>query len=95
MLQSPVDTFLTRSIYEHGLHIVTNLEWHDQVRGNHYLADIAGLAFIAAYLPSTSETDVWLAFVVQELVTEVKHQFYPDGGNFEGSTAYSLLFAFC
>lgn len=88
------EAVFTRSIYEHGLHIVNNLEWYDQQqRGNHYLADIAGLAFIAAFLPSTKETDAWLAFAVQELVTEVGHQFYPDGGNFEGSTAYHRLSA--
>jgi hypothetical protein len=86
-------TIFVRSVYEHGRHIVTNLEWNHQVRGNHYLADIAGLAFIAAYLPSTDETDSWLAFSVQELVVEVGHQFYPDGGNFEGSTAYHRLAA--
>jgi hypothetical protein len=87
------EMILTRSIYEHGLHIINNLEWSNQSRGNHYLADITGLAFIAAYLPATTQTDAWLAFAVQELVTEVEHQFYPDGGNFEGSTAYHRLSA--
>ncbi len=82
-----------RSIYEHGLHIVNNLEWQDRVRGNHYLSDIVGLTFIAAYLPPTGETDAWLAFAVQELITEMEHQFYPDGTNFEGSTAYHRLSA--
>jgi hypothetical protein len=51
------------------------------------------LAFIAAHLRSTPKTDSWLAFAVQELVKEVEHQFYPDGGNFEGSTAYHRLSA--
>lgn len=82
------EKMFARSIYEHGLFIVHNLEWVNQKRGNHYLADIAGLAFIAAYLPSSMETDAWLAFAVQELINEVQYQFYPDGGNFEGSTAY-------
>lgn len=82
---------LVRSVYDHGLHIVRNLEWYSGHRGNHYLTDIAGLAFIASYLPATSETNTWLAFAVQELLSEVEHQFYPDGTNFEGSTAYHRL----
>jgi len=86
------EAIFVRSIYNHGHHILNNLECGEQ-RGNHYLADIVGLAFIAAYLPSTADTDAWLAFAVQELITEVKHQFYPDGGNFEGSTAYHRLSA--
>ena len=82
---------ITKSIYEHGQHIWNNLEWYDGKRGNHYLANIAGLAFIAVFLPSCDETDAWLAFAVQELITEVKYQFYPDGSNFHCSTAYHRL----
>lgn len=83
----------TRSIYEHGIHITQNLEWSKELRGNHYLADIAGLLFVSAYLPSSAQTDTWLAFSVQELIEEVGSQFYADGGNFEASTAYHRLSA--
>ena len=82
-----------RSVYEHGLHIVNNLEWDEEHRGNHYLSDIAGLLFVAAYLPCSPEIGAWLAFAVQELITEIKGQFYPDGGNFEASTSYHRLSA--
>jgi len=84
---------LSRSALEHGRHIVTNLEWSPDLRANHYLADVCGLLIIAAYLPRTRETDAWLAFAVQELVSEVKHQFNPDGSGFEASTAYHRLSA--
>ena len=80
-----------RSIYEHGKHIVNHLEWHQHIRGNHYLSDIAGLLFVAAYLPCTEEVNSWLAFAVQELVKEVGTQFFPDGSNFEASTSYHRL----
>ncbi len=82
-----------RSVYEHGLHIFNNLEWSRDFRGNHYLSDIVGLLFVAAYLPRTSETDAWLALAVQELVAAVEEQFYRDGGNFEASTCYHRLAA--
>jgi hypothetical protein len=82
-----------RSMRAHGLHIVGNLEWFVDLRSNHYLADIAGLAFVAAYLPRSAETDAWLAFAAQELVVEVEGQFLEDGGNFEGSTSYHRLSA--
>ena len=87
------DAAFRRSIYEHGRHIVGNLEWHPELRTNHYLANVVGLLFIAAYLARTRETDAWLAFSVQELVEEVKHQFYPEGANFEASTCYHRLSA--
>jgi hypothetical protein len=83
----------SRSALEHGRHIVGNLEWHAALHANHYLANIAGLLFVAAYLPRTEETDRWLGFAVQELVAEVEHQFLPDGGNFEASTCYHQLSA--
>ncbi|MCK5740674.1 MAG: hypothetical protein KAH48_00540, partial [Chlorobi bacterium] len=70
-----------RSIYEHGLHIVNNLEWSDGMRGNHYLANISSLVYIASYLPIDNETSQWLAFAVQEMSREIFAQFYKDGGN--------------
>jgi hypothetical protein len=82
-----------RSIYEHGFHIINNMEWSEEFRSNHYLSNIAGLLFVAAYLPRSPEIDAWLAFTVQELIKEVQSQFYPDGGNFEASTSYHRLAA--
>lgn len=83
-------TILAHSLYDHGSYIVRNLEWSNE-RANHYLANICGLTFIAAYLPETQETDRWLAFSIGQLQTETLRQFLPDGGNFEGSTAYHRL----
>jgi len=80
-----------RSIYGHGQHVVKNLEWNEELRGNHYLANIVSLLFVASYLPRSSETDVWLAMAIQELVNEVELQFNSDGANFEGSTNYHRL----
>jgi len=82
-----------RSLYEHGRHIVTNLEWSPELRGNHYFANIMGLLFVAAYLPIGAETEGWLAFAIQELVKEVRLQFNGDGSNFEASTSYHRLVA--
>ncbi len=82
-----------RSVYEHGVHIINNLEWNPELRGNHYLSDIAGLIFVSAALPCVPETNAWLAFGVQELISETEKQFFRDGGNFECSTAYHRLSA--
>lgn len=82
-----------RSIYEHGKHIINNLEWSRTFRCNHYLADIVGLLFISSYLPITPETDAWLVFSLQELINEVAGQFYPEGSNVEASTSYHRLSA--
>jgi hypothetical protein len=90
---SEFDREFLRSIYQHGLHIVANLEWNPELVGNHYLADLVGLLFVAAYLPRRTDTDAWLAFSIQELVREVGHQFLPDGANFEASTSYHRLSA--
>lgn len=87
------ENIFIRSVYEHGRHIINNLEWDDELRANHYLSNIVGLLFVAAYLPRTPEIDAWLAFAVQELVKEVKLQFYLDGANFEASTSYHRLSA--
>ncbi|MGA2042195.1 MAG: heparinase II/III family protein [Roseiarcus sp.] len=80
-----------RSVAEHGRHLVTNLEWAQTGRGNHYLADIVGLLFIAAYLPRAPETDAWFAFAAREFIAEADGQFLADGGYGESSTGYHRL----
>lgn len=82
---------LAASVYDHGRHIIRNLEYSPELRSNHYLSDIAGLLFAALHLPASDETDAWLAFALQELVSEMAHEFHEDGSNFEGSTSYHRL----
>ena len=82
-----------RSMHEHGRHIATNLERRGDTRNNHYLANVAGLLFISAYLPSAQESDSWLAFAARELFAEADYQFHADGSNFESSTSYHRLSA--
>ncbi|EDS78653.1 conserved hypothetical protein [Clostridium botulinum C str. Eklund] len=84
-------SIFANSVYDHGRFIVNNLEWNEKVRGNHYLSDICGLLFVAAYLDRNEQTDSWLTFSVQEIINEMKYQFYEDGSNFEASTIYHRL----
>jgi uncharacterized heparinase superfamily protein len=70
---------------------MAHLEWDPVVRGNHYLADVAGLLFVAAALPRTRETGGWWRFARRELDAEIPLQFLPDGGSFEASTSYHRL----
>jgi hypothetical protein len=85
---------LVRSLYEHGRYILDHLEWWDfDERNNHYLANIVGLLFVAAYLPATPETDNWLAFAGHELRREVAYQVHDEGSGFEASTCYHAFSA--
>lgn len=91
ILDSEFKSIFARSVYDHGYHIANNLEWSEQLRSNHYLANIAGLVFAGAYLKGGGECDCWLAFGLQELIREFLGQFYRDGGNFEASSGYHRL----
>lgn len=81
----------SNSIYEHGVHIVNNLEYSEFGRNNHYLSDIVGLLYVSAYLENSYEINQWLAFSIQEIINEMDYEFYEDGGNFESSTSYHRL----
>jgi Heparinase II/III-like protein/Heparinase II/III N-terminus len=80
-----------RTLVAHGRHIVNNLEWLPHLRSNHYLANVCGLLYVAAYLPACNETNAWLSIAASELIRECRLQFNPDGSNFEGSTSYHRL----
>jgi hypothetical protein len=85
------ESLLARSLGEHGRHVMANLEWSDSDRGNHYLADIVGLLFIATALERSDETDRWLDFAAPEFLHEAKRQFHSEGSSFEASTSYHRL----
>lgn len=78
-------------VYLHSKFIYTHLEYHPLFTNNHYLSNICGLVFSSSFLTSTSETDKWLSFAIQEYFNEFDKQFYNDGSNFEASTAYHCL----
>jgi len=80
-----------KSLYQHGLHIRANLEYSEALTSNHYLANIAGLAYLGAVFPEFREAGDWKTFAEQELVREMEKQVYPDGCDFEASTCYHRL----
>ena len=82
-----------RSVREHGRHIAANLERSPAWRNNHYLANLAGLIFVAAYLGPSRETERWWRTAAGELASEIERQFLPDGGHFEASTSYHAFAA--
>lgn len=80
------------SLCDHAIFIIENIEWSPQIRGNHYLSDITGLLFIAAFLPAIdSSISSWLGFAVREFQSEVNRQFNEDGSGFEASSCYHRL----
>ncbi|PSD43339.1 heparinase II/III domain-containing protein, partial [Vibrio sp. V02_P2A34T13] len=85
------EQIIANSVYDHSKHIVNNLEYGENLTSNHYLSDIVGLLYSASYLNSTPETDAWLAFAVQEVISEFDKQYHSDGSNFEASTCYHRL----
>ena len=87
------ETVLLLATADHARFVFDHLEWNHGVRGNHYLLDLAGLLFAAAYLPTSAETTRWLARSVAELALEADSQFLGDGVHVERSPAYHLLCA--
>lgn len=88
---SDFESVIAASVADHGLFISRHLEWDPRFRGNHYLADLCGLAFAGAYLPPSKEARRWLQFAAREIHREAQLQFHQDGTNFEASTAYHCL----
>lgn len=85
------ERILMSNAYDHASFITENLEWNVVFRSNHYLANVAGLLIVAAFLPDSEVTDRWLAFSVGELTAETRIQFDDQGANFEGATLYHRL----
>ena len=79
------------TIIHHAENIILHLEWSNEARSNHYIADVLGLLFCSIALKNHSQSDQWLYFAIQEINKETLFQFYADGSNYEGSTYYHRL----
>lgn len=84
---------VTQSLGDHARHVYENLEYYADLTTNHYLANVAGLLYIGATCPELEDSDLWLHFGLQELVSEMQRQVYEDGVSQEASTHYHRLVA--
>jgi len=82
---------LFKSLLIHGRHVWQNLENWGEFTGNHYLSDLVGLVYLGILCPEFKESRRWREFGLRELEREMFKQVYPDGVNFEASTAYHRL----
>jgi len=80
-----------KSLYQHGRHIMANLERSKTLTTNHYLSDIVGLVYLGVMFPRSKEVKKWREFGTKELKKEMEKQVYPDGVDFEASTCYHRL----
>lgn len=74
-------------------YLMDNLEYYRRDSSNHYLSNLVGIIFAAAYLSRDAWSDSCLVFGVQELIDQVRLQFFEEGSHFEGSTSYHRLSA--
>jgi len=81
-----------KSVYIHTNFIKSNLEKHPfMVKTNHYISDIAGLAYAGVFLRAFIFGKKLIDFSVRELKKEMASQVYSDGCSFEASTCYHKL----
>lgn len=80
------------ALYLHGDFTERHLELSD-VNGNHCTADAAGLAFAGMFFGEGEAPARWHATAWSLLSEELPRQAYPDGVDFEASTAYHRLVA--
>lgn len=82
--------FMSSSL-QHFDYLKNNFEWTSKLTSNHYLSDIAGLAFCAHYIPFLKNRKKVKKFVKKEFLVELKKQMNTEGMNCEGSLSYHRL----
>ena len=68
-----------------------HLEWHPVCRGNHYISNGVGLAYLGALFQDDREGARWLRRGAQILEREMRYQVHADGVSFEASIGYHRL----
>lgn len=78
------------SLLLHACHIRGHLEWFE-IRGNHYLSNVAGVVVLATVFAESEEGREWISWGARELVAEMEHQVRADGVDHEMSITYHRL----
>lgn len=89
------------ALYLHARFIRGNLENEGEHTGNHYIANLSGLAALGIYFGDFAVEGThrqgtpreWLKFAMAELEDEITVQVNPDGTHYEASTSYHRLVA--
>jgi uncharacterized heparinase superfamily protein len=81
---------LLKSLLLHARFILANLE-DGPVRGNHYVANLAGLYLCGRGLAEFREARRWSEFAREELLSEMQRQVTSDGLDYEASLSYHAL----
>jgi hypothetical protein len=76
------------NLYTTGLFLERYPEWHPVYRGNHYIADGVGLAYLGALFRDTAAGQRWLRAGARILASEMQRQVHADGTSFEASLGY-------
>jgi hypothetical protein len=80
-----------RSLAQHAEFITKYPDSGGSGANNHYIADMAGLAHIAAALPSHSDAEIWGHTAASGLSQQANLAVNPDGFSYEGSVGYHRL----
>lgn len=89
-LQQPWVRQVVASLLLQARFIRGHLEY-SELRGNHYLADIAGLLVVAAVFRTSRLGRRWATWSTKALRAEMDHQVRPDGTDHEASVPYHRL----
>lgn len=90
-LDSALRSDVAASLQAHARHTALNLEESPLLRGNHFLANVLGLAAAAFALPDDPHAGRWRRFAQRALERETQIQVLPDGVSFEASLSYHGL----
>lgn len=86
---------LNKLLYYHGKFIYNNLENYNNLRNNHYVANLVGLLYLGLYFSSDKfkKTYKWIKKAAKDLHREMKTQINEDGTSYETSTNYQRVVA--
>ena len=84
-----LNSFQLNNLYNQVLWLEQNVEWH--LLGNHLFANAKALIFGGLFFEG-DKADIWLSKGLSILKSEINEQVLEDGGHFELSPMYHLIF---
>ncbi|MEW6606670.1 MAG: alginate lyase family protein [bacterium] len=86
-MDAEVNYKILNSLYQHGRYIIRNLSFFSSPY-NHLIGEATALFILGFLFPGLKEVNQWKKTGWQILKSELKNQFYEDGGNVEQAVSY-------
>lgn len=89
-ISEEITQYITNYLWSSYRFLQIHNEWNEGLRNNHFFANLLGLKVLSEIFEQSDKQNISKK-IYDKFKTELRYQFFEDGGNFEGSIPYHFF----